>query len=252
MNSANESLRTARFTIYGEERLRDGKILVTERLVKLNVRPKKVYFYSVTPDPGMEVLWTENSADGKMLIKPSSFPYVTFSLKPGSSLARTDSHHHISEMGFDYSVSLINHYLKTHGESLLRYARIRDTVNWQGKRCIHLVMDFPSFAYSDYTVKKGENISTIAAKLRVNDYMIMCANGSTNDMYDVKEGQVIKVPNFYAAKIEFYIDLKTWLPVRQVIYDDKGLFENFEFRNLVVNPVFKEEEFTSDYKDYKF
>jgi hypothetical protein len=36
------------------------------------------------------------------------------------------------------------------------------------------------------------------------------------------------------------------------MYDDKGLFEIYEFHNLKVNPTILEEEFSEDYKDYNF
>ena len=36
------------------------------------------------------------------------------------------------------------------------------------------------------------------------------------------------------------------------VYDDKGLYEHFEYVDLKVNPVIKAEEFTRDYKEYDF
>ena len=45
---------------------------------------------------------------------------------------------------------------------------------------------------------------------------------------------------------------KTNLPVVIKIYDEQGLFEQYEYHNLQVNPVLKDIEFTKAYKDYKF
>jgi outer membrane lipoprotein-sorting protein len=38
----------------------------------------------------------------------------------------------------------------------------------------------------------------------------------------------------------------------QVIYDDKGIFARYEFRDVRVNPVFSDEEFKKSYKGYNF
>jgi outer membrane lipoprotein-sorting protein len=251
MNNASEKLQTAKFNIYGEERMRDGKMFISERLVKLNVKPQKVYFYSVRPDPGMEVLY-KNAPGEKMVVNPGGFPFITLHVDPRGSLARKETHHSIEDMGFQYVTRLINYYMQTQGDKIQKWATIKDTLQWNGRSCIDLLIDFKEYKPVIYTVQKGENLATIAIKFHVNDYMLLIMNPSVKDIEDVKAGDKINVPNFYGSKIEFYIDTKTWLPVRQLIYDQKGLFEKYEFSNLLINPIFKTDEFTEDYKDYKF
>jgi len=56
------------------------------------------------------------------------------------------------------------------------------------------------------------------------------------DYDDVKAGQVLRVPTSYAKSIELWIDKELMLPIRQVIFDDKGKYEEYEYRSLVVNP----------------
>ena len=77
-------------------------------------------------------------------------------------------------------------------------------------------------------------------------------NPSVKDYEDVHEGQIIRVSNYYNRKIEFYIDRNTWLPLRQMIYDQKGLYERYEVKNFIWNPVFKADEFSRENKEYKF
>jgi outer membrane lipoprotein-sorting protein len=36
------------------------------------------------------------------------------------------------------------------------------------------------------------------------------------------------------------------------VYDDEGLYEKYEFNNLVIDPQFEAEEFSSDFEDYGF
>ena len=56
----------------------------------------------------------------------------------------------------------------------------------------------------------------------------------------------------YAKKMSLYLDKEYLLPVYVKVYDDKGLYEHFEYVNLKVDPVIKAEEFTKDYKEYDF
>ena len=49
-----------------------------------------------------------------------------------------------------------------------------------------------------------------------------------------------------------YIDKQYFVPLVTRVYDDKGLFESYEYLNLKVNPEIPEEEFTRKYKDYHF
>jgi hypothetical protein len=42
------------------------------------------------------------------------------------------------------------------------------------------------------------------------------------------------------------------LPLSMKVNDDKGLFEEYNYYFLQVNPKFEEGEFTKTYKDYGF
>jgi outer membrane lipoprotein-sorting protein len=252
MLAGNEKVKTAKFTFYSEERFFNGKFEKKEMLIKLQSKPKKVYMYSVTPDAGTEIIWKEGWNDNKMLIGPGSFPYVTFSLGINSSLARKDSHHSIRNMGFDYVARLVKYYLDVYGEKFYSFITVADTVNWDNHSCIILKFDFKDYKEINYTVKKDESITDIAERYQLNDYAILIINPSINDYHDVKEDQVIKIPNFYSRKIEFYIDRVNYLPLKQLIYDKNGLYEKYEMKSFRMNPVIKDEEFDPKYKEYGF
>ncbi len=252
MLNASENLHTAKYSFHTEELLVNGSFEITDRLVKLQAKPKNIYFYSQKPNPGTEIIWKEGWKENKMLVSPGSFPFVTFTMKPTSSLARKNSHHSIVEMGFNYMNSLVVHYQKAYGDKFYDYCSIVDTVQWDGRSCIRFEFDFKDYSVIKYTVRKNENVSSIAKKLFLNDYSILILNHSISDYDDVKEGQVIKIPNSYGKKIEFYIDRFSWLPIRQQIFNSNGLYEKYEIKSLFVNPKFKDEEFTPEYKEYKF
>ena len=249
---ACESVKSSKFTMVSTERMPNGKFEVSEILAKVKYNPKSVYLYMVKPNVGSEALWIKSGPDSKVLISPGGFPYVNVRFNPHSSLLRQDSHHTIEEIGFEQVSSMIRYYSQQMGDKFYQYLTIKDTVSWDNHSCIQIEYDYPGFAYFDYTVKKGETITSIAARYFLNDYAVLQANPSVRHFDSVKPGQVIKVPNFYCRKIVFFIDKLTFLPLKQVIYDQKGLFEQYEMKSFILNPSFLPEEFTEGYKDYKF
>ena len=252
MLKSSEGLKSAKFTLHTEERMKNGQFAETDRFVKMITKPKEIYFYSVKPNPGTEIIWKEGWNNNKMMVSPGSFPFITFSINPNSSIARKDSHHSIRDLGFDYVTNMIGYYLKFYGDGFYNYISITDTVQWDNHSCIHVTFDFKDYAEINYTVKKNENIIDIAEKFHLNDYSILLLNPSIDGFDNVRSGQVIKIPNFYCRKIEFYIDRVSWLPLRQLISDQKGLFEKYEMKSFLLNPVFKTDEFSPEFVEYKF
>ena len=61
----------------------------------------------------------------------------------------------------------------------------------------------------------------------------------------------MQVPNSYGRRTVVCVDSKTYLPTVVQVNDDKGLFERFEFFDVVPNQAIPLTEFTKDYKDYK-
>jgi outer membrane lipoprotein-sorting protein len=45
-------------------------------------------------------------------------------------------------------------------------------------------------------------------------------------------------------KTVLYIDKETNFPIYQEMSDEKGVFEKYEYSNLVVNPIFKADDFS--------
>ncbi len=217
--------------------------------VKLNRIPRKLYLNA----NGIEVLYIDGKHSGDALVNPNAFPYINLYLDPYGSLMRQDQHHTINEIGFDYFGSVIEASAKKVGDKFDHFFILdgEETVN--NRACYKVIIHNNDFGYVDYTVKKGENLMSIGRKLYVSEYMVLAANKPKVDDYkDVKEGQVIKVPNAYAKNVLLYIDKINFLPIGVRVFDDKGLFEQYDYYNLQLNPKFEEVEFTKDYKDYNF
>lgn len=247
-----DALKSARYTMEKTERLCSGKHVSTKINVKLQNNPTKVYVYSVLPTVGAEVLYVPGTNDNKLLINPNSFPYINLSLSPDNFLIRNNQHHSIREMGFRYINNVFKSNMVKHQEDFASHLSLEGEVDWKGRRCYKVILFNADYGFQNYQVQKGENLITVARKLDLSEYSLLCLNPHVDDYQDVSPGDVLRVPNSYGKTIVLYID-KTWsLPLMQSISDDKGLFEQYEISNLIVNPVFAEDEFTPEYKDYNF
>jgi LysM domain/Protein of unknown function (DUF1571) len=217
--------------------------------VKLCRSPRKIYLYI----GGIELLWKSGWNGNKAYVKPNSFPYVNLSLDPLGNLMRQDQHHTLNEMGFDYFGSIIEFIAAKVGDNFDEYFKLEGEERYNNRPCYKVTITNKDFGYENYTVGVGESITSIARKLHISEYMILEVNPKFNDYFDVlKKGQIIKVPTHYAKDVTLYIDQLYFLPIGVKIMDDKGLFEQYDYHFLQVNPKIEEEEFTKNYKDYKF
>lgn len=246
-----DQIRSLQFRLKKKERV-NGEILSGEQEVKFIRNPKKIYTKIIAPNEGAEVLFIEGKNNNHAYINPNAFPFITLSLDPYGSIMRKNNHHTVHEVGFDYINSIVKFIANKSGENFGKYFIYDGDTIFNNRKCHKILIDYLPFKYVNYTVKKGENLADIAYKLFISDYMIMNINEDIDDYNDVEEGQVIKVPNAYARKTYLYIDQENYLPLIQIMYDEKGLFSKYEFHNLVLNPVIPPEEFTKDFEDYNF
>lgn len=220
-----------------------------ESSVKLNRKPRKIYLYI----KGIELLWVSGWNSNKAYVKPNSFPYVNLSLDPLGFLMRQDQHHTINEMGFDYFGSVVEYMALKVSDKFDQYFKFEGEERYNNRPCYKIIIDNKDFGYENYTVGVNESITSIARKLHISEYMILEVNPKLNDYFDIlKKGQILKVPNAYAKHVTLYIDQLYFLPVGVKVLDDKGLYEQYDYHYLQVNPKFEDAEFTKTYKDYKF
>lgn len=217
--------------------------------VKLNRKPRKIYVYI----KGTELLWVKGWNNNKAYIKPNSFPYINMNLDPLGSLMRQDQHHTLHELGFDYFGSIIEYIALKVIDKFDQYFKLEDIERYNDRPCYKIQIHNKDFGYENYTVGDKESITSIARKLHISEYMILEANPKLNDYFDLlKKGQVLKVPTAYAKDVTMYIDQLYFLPIGIKILDDKGLFEQYDYHYLQVNPKMDEDEFSTSYKEYKF
>lgn len=240
-------IKTLRYELHRNERVK-GKMNYSQSKVKMQVSPRKLYISM----NGQEVLWVEGANGGNALVNPGTFPYVNINLDPMGTIMRKNQHHTIHELGLAYFGDILKRGIKRYGNDLDKYFVFLGEEQYMNRTCYKLSISFSDFAWESYTIKKGETILTVAKKMNVSEFMILEKNPSVSWYDDVKEGQVIQVPNVYAKVILLMIDKEYMLPISEKILDDKGLFETYEYHNLKVNVPIAPEEFTKDYKDYNF
>jgi hypothetical protein len=226
---AIDNVRTARYSLKKQERI-DGVLIDSEMRAKLQVQPYKVYVYNIKPSVGSEVLFIQDKVNATALVHPNSFPFVNLNLNPGNSILRKDQHHTLYDLGYNYLGNIIKNQIKKEGDKFYSSLTYDGETDWNGRKMYKLTMDNKGFGYFTYSVLPGETITSIAKKLNVSDYMILSLNHKISFYDDVKPGMQIKVPSAYAQKIIVLIDKVYFLPFAQFIYDEKGLYEKYEFR----------------------
>lgn len=220
-----------------------------ESNVKFSRNPRLIYLYI----KGIEVLWLQGKNNGKALVKPNSFPFFNLNLDPMGNLMRQDQHHTLNEMGYDYFAAIIEYNKFKIGDKFDEYFKLVGEEKVNNRYCFKIIIDNKDFGYVDYTIGEHESITTIARKFFIAEYMILEKNPKFKDYFDLlKKGQVIKIPTWYCKSVVMFVDKQYFLPISLKIIDDKGLFEEYNYHNLIVNPNFQEGEFTKEYKDYKF
>lgn len=248
MLSTINNMQTITYNLEIAERFND-KMVKAGSSVKLNTHPRKIYIK--IPKTGAELLWIQGQNNGNAFVNPNQFPFINLNLDPMGSILRSDQHHTIHELGFTYFARIIGSLLVTAKNDVDRYFRYEGEQVWNGRECYKIVIENPDFKFVPYTVKKGETPISIARKLNVGEYMILERN-KLKDYGTIKEGKVIQVPTSYAKKTVILVDKQLKLPLNQKISDDIGLYESYEYSNIRLNVPIADEEFTRNYKGYKF
>lgn len=255
MLAAVAQVNTSTYRLIKTERI-SGKPITEETTVKLNTRPHKVYIKHIKPNEGREVLYVTGANGGKALINPNSFPYVNISLEPLGARVRQNQHHTLLDVGFGTVANIIARDLDEHREALGKVFQLDPAGSTFDKRpCWVVKMDVPQFRWVSYTVKPGgESLEQIGHKLNVSEHMIgEKLSGFGGDYQSPLEaGRAIQVPTTYARRLTVLIDKQSLLPVSIAIYDDQGLYEQYEYHELRVNPGFRADEFTPEFQGYHF
>ncbi|MFH2096580.1 MAG: DUF1571 domain-containing protein [Bacteroidota bacterium] len=230
----------------------NGKLHLQKSYVKVQHSPFRLYYRQDHPQKGIEILYVDGRNNNKALVKPNSFPWINMLFDPYDMQLRDKQHHTLFHPGFSYFVSIMEALAEKYNDKLDEIILYEGEITWNGKNCYHLTLSNPDFGYTTYTVGTGEDLDKIADKLHVSSYMLLEINEKVKDYKDVKTGESIRVPVGYAKKMTVYIEKQRNIPVFMEIFDDKGVFEKYEFYNLELNISFEKDEFSPEFRDYHF
>lgn len=246
VGAAIEGLKYLRCTIKAQERV-EGSIRQSRSIMKIAYQPLRIY---IKNEKGVEVLWVAGQNSGDAWVNPAAFPYVTLSLDPNAKLMRTNLHHTVLQAGF----GTISELLRTTGlrqdQAFSRSFKYMGDSLIQGRPNYVLRSDYPQFRYVSYKTEANETIGSVAERFGCGEFRIIERNHLTiGDK--IPSGKVLQVPNSYGRRTIVCIDPKTYLPTMVQVNDDKGLFEKFDFSDVVSNQFIPAEEFKKDYRGYK-
>ena len=237
------------YTMKQTERI-DGKLYVNKIFTQVNENPKKVFIDNIEgANEGVQVLYVKGERDNKALINK----LFGVKLSPFNSLIRKNQHHTLLESGFGLLLSSIKD-AKARATSQGKFNEVFQyvgTVTYDGKACYKLILNDPTFTYVNYTIASGESLYSIAMKKNVCEQLIIEKN-NLSGFGSAKSGNTILIPSSYAKKTVLYIDKATNYPIYQEMYDDKGLFEKYEFSGMKINPNFTNMDFNEDNPKYNF
>ncbi len=251
MINAIDSHNQMEFKMYRSERSKNG-FTDGKFYAKLINKPFKLYIKNIKPKPGSEILYIKGENDDKALINPNSFPYFSISLDPDNNLLLAGGHHSLREAGFTLFSQMFKLYKSNYGEELYNRITYHGLFKWNNRICHKISIDYPDYTTKIYTPKNGETLYSISRDKLLNIGKLREYNSKYDDDEILDENDKITIQNVYARKATIFIDKQNYFPVYQLIYDEEGLYEKYQYVDLNLNVNYKNEEFKRDYSEYNF
>jgi len=247
----SKSVKALRLTMLMKERV--GRNFVTKKSdFKVVYKPHKIYLKQEYPNKGLEVLYVEGKNENKAIVSPKSFPWAVLNLEPTGNLMRKGQHHSIFKSGFNFFIRALENICNKYESDIPNMLNYEGTVKYAGIECYKIEINNSHFAYKAYKVKPGENLEIISGKLNICDYMVVEKNPMIKSFDNIEPGTQILVPTDYAKKLTVYIDINEMIPVGVSVFDDKGLFEEYTFVDVTLNPSFSFIDFDCNNPNYNF
>lgn len=253
MQSSIDAVQHMRYRAEARERLRDGSERFSRIYVKVQAKPYQAYFRTIAPKEGIELLCRPDLYGDKVLINPNGFPWINVKLNIQSKRLR-EGHHSVDRAGMGYFGKVLAKGIAEarKGGKLSSSLRYMGEKMMDNRRCHQIILNDETYTTQSYTVKKGEDLVSIAKALGLNEYKILDLNPEVGYYTDVKAGQEILLPSTYGKKIILLINAESLLPVSIEVHDEKGFFEAYSFHAIELNPDMDMSEFTPDFEDYGF
>ncbi len=244
-------LKTARFKMQTRERI-EGQMIENNCEVFMQYSPKKIFMRSFKTDGELasEIIYVHGENNNNAIVSPNGFPYINLNLDPLGSIMRDGHHLTILEGGGRYLVDMLEfgfqqYKLNTDKNVQLSLLRVDNK---------HVEIKIMNSIYTtvSYTVSGNEQVRDICFRMGIPEYKILELNEEVDGYEDLKPGQKIKVPNYYAKKFVLIIREIDYLPVKVMVYDDLGLFAEYTYLSFIVDPALPDNTFDSENPSYTF
>jgi len=255
MAHAIDDVRDYTMTLISQEWNGDG-MGPAETLATKWARPFKVYYKRLTaPHVGREILFADGWNDGKLKVSLHVWPMnLGVNVNPHGDLAMADNKHPIDESSLIYFVGIVLDNFRRADERGEAMAEDGGHETILGRDCRRVRIVTSQSAIS-YTLSRGETLWDVAKRFKVAMAPVLHENRDLGWAVpgDAKPGQTIRVPRYYAARIDLWIDDALSLPLVAEIYDERGaMFERFEHRDLRVNVGLGPLDFSPENPAYRF
>lgn len=242
-NAAVDANDKLEYDFESKERRRKGNYISTEGHFRVQEGASKKVAAKIAKPKKATLIWKKGVNDNKVKVKLGP---LNLNLKLTNKQLLADSHQTIDNAGFKLPQKTINYIYKTRKDEINEAVTYNGTVTYDGKTCYHYTISDKNHGTTQYTVKSGENLITIAHARAINQMQILELNPGVSNYFDVQAGDVITIPNSFGTKITIYLDKSSYLPLYMSIHDKKGLVGEYGHKNLDTNPTFTEASFTKD------
>ncbi len=251
MFASIDQLQTASFHIIAKERFFD-QYKIEKGFYKLRKNPYAIYYKQLIPPSYAEVLMNDKHKINA-LVYPNSFPFTSIKLSPYGEKLRERQHHNLYQAGFDYFKMILSEMKKKYSTEWDDVCEYHNLVLIKNKSCYKLTLINPYYKLITYTLDKKTTAQKLALKLNLCDYKIIELNPTIKSIFvTIPTKSTLVLPTDYAQKITLYIDQNNYLPIKIEVYDEKGLFEEYLFENIKINPTFTDKDFDENNPEYGF
>ena len=195
-------------------------------------------------EKGHYILYDPEVSEKEAMYISNGFPFTNLMLDIQGKIFRGLNHYTISDAGCEFIFGIIRREYKRMPESFQCSKVVR-----KGNEEILIRAETDEFHWKEYNAEKGETVLSIASKLSVSAYLIIEKNDHIHTYDEDCGGKTFQVPSHYGKIVELFIDADHGMPTRIANYDEKGLYESFDYTDYRFNVKLDPAYFTVDYLD---
>ncbi len=241
------ALEYSEFEMISYERI-DGVMEQNHASGIIQYTPRKAFLraYNSENEISNEILYLEGANNNDALISPNGFPYFNLNLNPIGSLMRKGRHLTILDAGGRYLADMLKTSM-VNSSALYQFEEI--TVS---PGITKLIINNLNYGFISHTLREEGSLREHCHTLGIPEYKVLEINQDIDNYDYLKPGQIIQIPNQYAKRLEITIRESDFVPMHIKIFDDEGLFSEYEYIYFNSNPVITTQTFSENNPAYTF